>query len=112
MTDTRVSRRSRIAHHLPRILLALLPVLAVISHVSGGPGWRGIDRLDAVLQDARMRLTLPRTSDPRIVIVDIDEASLTELGPWPVPYTHLTLTTNKAVLLAVSSLAFKKIIKL
>jgi CHASE2 domain-containing sensor protein len=88
MTDARVTRRSRIARHLPRILLALLPVVAVISHVSGGPGWRGIDRLDTVLQDTRMRLTLPRTLDPRIVIVDIDEKSLREKdqggeGRWP-----------------------------
>jgi hypothetical protein len=89
MTDALFSRRSRIARHLPRIALALLPVVGVISHVSGGPGWHGIDRLDTVLQDARMRLTLPRTSDPRIVIVDIDEASLTEVGRWPWPRDRL-----------------------
>lgn len=39
--------------------------------------------IDAKLYDYRMRLTLPGTTDERIVIVDIDEKSLKEEGRWP-----------------------------
>ena len=38
---------------------------------------------DAKLYDYRMRLTLPHTTDDRIVILDIDEKSLKQEGRWP-----------------------------
>lgn len=38
---------------------------------------------DAKLYDYRMRMTLPNTSDDRIVILDIDEKSLKQEGRWP-----------------------------
>ena len=39
-----------------------------------------IQQLDAILYDYRLRLTMPRTPDTRIVILDIDEKSLKEGG--------------------------------
>ncbi len=39
--------------------------------------------IDAKLYDYRLRLTLPKTGDDRIVILDIDEKSLKEDGRWP-----------------------------
>ena len=39
--------------------------------------------VDAKLYDYRLRLTLPKTADDRIVILDIDEKSLKEEGRWP-----------------------------
>jgi adenylate cyclase len=39
--------------------------------------------LDAISYDYRLRLTMPRTVDDRIVILDIDEKSLKEEGRWP-----------------------------
>ncbi|MCH7820786.1 MAG: CHASE2 domain-containing protein [Proteobacteria bacterium] len=42
-----------------------------------------IDRIESYLYDARLRLTMPNTIDDRIVIVKIDEASLSVLGQWP-----------------------------
>ncbi len=42
-----------------------------------------VQYLDAKLYDYRLRLTLPKTADDRIVIVDIDEKSLKEEGRWP-----------------------------
>ena len=39
--------------------------------------------IDAKLYDYRLRLTLPKTADDRIVILDIDEKSLKEDGRWP-----------------------------
>ena len=42
-----------------------------------------LDRLDLALYDARLRAAMPKTLDPRIVIVDLDEKSLAEIGHWP-----------------------------
>ena len=42
-----------------------------------------ITQLDNLIYDARLELTMPRTLERRIVIVDIDEKSLAELGRWP-----------------------------
>ncbi len=51
-------------------------------------------RLEAIVYDTRLVLTMPRTIDPRIVIVDIDEKSLVEKenggeGRWPWPRDRL-----------------------
>ncbi len=43
------------------------------------------DRLDHILYDVRMQLTLPDEPDisEKIVVVDLDEKSLMEQGQWP-----------------------------
>ena len=54
-------------------------------------GWFGhnlLDELEASSYDARLLLTLPRTVDRRIVIVDLDERSLAAEG-WPWPRTKM-----------------------
>lgn len=40
-------------------------------------------QLDAMIYDAKLRLFLEKTVDPRLVIVDIDEKSLIREGRWP-----------------------------
>jgi adenylate cyclase len=48
--------------------------------------WREIRTLTQLEQwayDARVRLFLPKTRDPRLVIVDIDEKSISAEGHWP-----------------------------
>ncbi|TXH30095.1 MAG: CHASE2 domain-containing protein, partial [Burkholderiaceae bacterium] len=42
-----------------------------------------LERLDNIIYDTRLRATMPRTLDERIVIVDIDEKSLERVGHWP-----------------------------
>ena len=42
-----------------------------------------LDRLEQFAYDARLRLTATLPPDPRIVIVDIDEASIARVGRWP-----------------------------
>ncbi|MBO9514410.1 MAG: adenylate/guanylate cyclase domain-containing protein [Variovorax sp.] len=66
-----------------QIAITLLPVAIALVHVTGLWRWPAIDALDHFLYDARLRATMPRTLDPRIVIVDIDDASLQQLGQWP-----------------------------
>lgn len=45
--------------------------------------------LDALTYDARMRKIAPQQADTRVVIVDIDEASLAAVGRWPWPRNQL-----------------------
>ena len=42
-----------------------------------------LPKLEGLAYDARLKLTLPNTGDPQVVIIDIDEASLQRLGRWP-----------------------------
>lgn len=44
---------------------------------------------DEWLRDAFLRLQVSDEPEPRVLVVDIDEASLTELGPWPWPRERL-----------------------
>lgn len=69
--------------HWPRIAISLLPVLLALAHAAGY--WRLplIERLDHYIYDARLRATMPRTLDERIVIVDVDDPSLQRFGQWP-----------------------------
>ena len=69
--------------HLPRVGVTLLPVLLALMHATGAWPLNFIDRLDHFIYDTRLRATMPRTIDPRIVIVDIDDSSLHRLGQWP-----------------------------
>lgn len=42
-----------------------------------------LTRLDNLLQDARVRLAAPAATDPRIVVVEVDEQALAAEGRWP-----------------------------
>ncbi|MDD2741413.1 MAG: adenylate/guanylate cyclase domain-containing protein [Rhodocyclaceae bacterium] len=66
-----------------RFLLGVFCVLAFVGHA--GRVWEipFVSVLDAYLYDARLRLTMPGTVDDRVVIVDLDEKSLAEVGRWP-----------------------------
>ncbi|MGA0032950.1 MAG: CHASE2 domain-containing protein [Burkholderiales bacterium] len=86
--------------NLARIAIGLAVVglfLAHAIHLFRAPL---IDRLEAIVYDTRLRLTMPRTVDPRIVILDIDEKSLLERekggeGRWPWPRDRLALLLDK-----------------
>ncbi|MCG6933515.1 MAG: adenylate/guanylate cyclase domain-containing protein [Gallionella sp.] len=54
-----------------------------------------VDQLSSILYDYRLRLTMPRTMDNRIVIVDIDEKSLKEEGRWPWGRDRMALLMDK-----------------
>jgi adenylate cyclase len=54
-----------------------------------------VDKLSAILYDYRLQLTMPRTVDSRIVILDIDEKSLKEEGRWPWGRDRLSLLMDK-----------------
>jgi len=52
-------------------------------------------RLSALIYDYRLRISMPRTIDDRIVILDIDEQSLKEEGRWPWSRDHLALLLDQ-----------------
>lgn len=66
-----------------RYLLGSLMLLTLIGHAAHW--WRipFVGALDAYLYDARVRMSAPGGIDDRIVVVDIDEKSLAEVGRWP-----------------------------
>ena len=72
-----------LSRHWPRIAVTLVPLIIALLHASSLLQIGVLQRLDAIIYDARLRTTMPKTMDDRIVIVDIDEKSLAELGRWP-----------------------------
>lgn len=72
-----------ILRHWRRMAVTLLPLLFALLHATGVLQLTVLQRLDDIIYDARLRATAPRTIDPRVVIVDIDEKSLAAVGRWP-----------------------------
>jgi len=72
-----------LSRHWPRIAVTLVPLVFALLHASGVLPIGVLQRLDDIIYDARLRATMPKTIDDRIVIVDIDEKSLAEIGRWP-----------------------------
>ncbi|HUQ29262.1 MAG TPA: adenylate/guanylate cyclase domain-containing protein [Usitatibacter sp.] len=66
-----------------RILAGLTIVLAFLVNEWEVYQYRFIQQMELWAYDTRLRLFLPRTLDPRIVILDIDEKSLNAEGRWP-----------------------------
>jgi adenylate cyclase len=69
--------------HIVRILFGLTITLFFVGHAARVYQVGFINQLDSIIYDARLRLTMPGKGDPRIVILDIDEKSLGEIGRWP-----------------------------
>ncbi len=71
--------------HIVRIALGLALMLVFVGHVGNFYNIGLISRLDNIIYDTRLALTMPGGVDPRVVILDIDERSLDKnaLGHWP-----------------------------
>ncbi len=69
--------------HLIRMILGLCLGLVFLGHAYHLYRIPLLSTLDAFVYDARLALTAPGGRDERIVIVDLDEASLAEVGRWP-----------------------------
>jgi adenylate cyclase len=72
-----------LCRHWSRIAVTLIPLVFALLHACGILPLGVLQRLDDVIYDARLRATMPKTLDDRIVIVDLDEKSLAEVGRWP-----------------------------
>lgn len=81
--------------HLLHIVVGLL-LTGIMCLQAGGFITLGfISRFEALLYDVRLNITAPRTVDPRIVIIDIDEKSLSEEGRWPWSRDRLALLLDR-----------------
>jgi adenylate cyclase len=85
----------QLLRHWPRIAVTLLPLLFAFLHAVGVVRLGVLERLDNIIYDTRLRATMPGTLDDRIVIVDIDEKSLAEVGRWPWGRNRLAELTDE-----------------
>ena len=86
--------------HIVRIALGLAVVALFLGHTLQIYRLPLLGSLEAIVYDSRLRLTMPRTVDDRVVILDIDEKSLLEKekggeGHWPWPRDRLALLLDK-----------------
>ena len=72
-----------LSRHWPRIAITLVPLLFALLHAMGILPIGLLNRLDNNIYDARLRATMSGQLDERVVIVDLDEKSLAEVGRWP-----------------------------
>lgn len=68
---------------LIRTLLSLALLAVLLGHVLHAYQLPFVGALERLLYDTKVNLTMPGTVDDRIVILDIDEKSLAEVGRWP-----------------------------
>jgi adenylate cyclase len=66
-----------------RYALSLILTLAFLLHVGEIIDIPILRSLENQAYDARLKITLPENVDKQVVIVDIDEKSLGEIGQWP-----------------------------
>ena len=81
--------------HIVRIAIGLIITLFFVGHAARYYNVGLITQLDSIIYDARLRLTMPRGVDPRIVILDIDEKSLQEVARWPWPRDVMARIVDK-----------------
>jgi adenylate cyclase len=73
----------RLPRNLLRYLLGFLFLIVLLGHTGRLYTIPLLSHQDAFFYDVRVRMTMPGGVDERIVIVDLDEKSLGEVGRWP-----------------------------
>lgn len=92
-----------------KLIAALAGALTAVAWVTfGGAAY---DRVEHIAYDSAVALAQPIAQESRVVIVDIDERSLAEVGPWPWPratVAHLVdeLTARQSVMLLGLDIVF------
>ncbi|TXH04927.1 MAG: adenylate/guanylate cyclase domain-containing protein [Nevskiaceae bacterium] len=78
-----------------RLAISGLVFLVFMVHSSGWHAFRLLSTVESFTYDARVLLTLPRTNDPRVVVMDLDERSLAAEGQWPWPRDKMARLVNQ-----------------
>lgn len=84
----------RLRRALGQFALGLALLLLLLGHVAGLYRLGLVQELEASLYDFKVRLFASAEVDERIVVVDIDEKSLKEVGRWPWPRERMAALTN------------------
>ncbi len=63
--------------------LGLVITFILFAHASGMLPLRFVNTLENLSYDFRLQLSLPAQVDKKVIIIDIDEKSLAEIGQWP-----------------------------
>ncbi|OUL58760.1 CHASE2 domain-containing protein [Pseudoalteromonas ulvae] len=69
--------------YLSRIVISASVFIMLAIHTSGHVNWSIITKVENYLYDLRLLMTMEQSVDQRVVIIDIDEKSLTAQGQWP-----------------------------
>ncbi len=77
------TRLQRWGKFLVRVLISAVLASVFLAHSLGLLSWGILGAIENQLYDARVRVSMPMTTDPRVVIVDIDDKSLAAEGQWP-----------------------------
>ncbi|MDO9225771.1 MAG: adenylate/guanylate cyclase domain-containing protein [Pseudomonadota bacterium] len=79
---------------LGQFIFSLLFLLLLAGHVGQAYNLFFVEKLDAALYDLKLRMFRAQTVDERVVIVDIDDKSLKEIGRWPWPREQVAKLTR------------------
>jgi len=69
--------------HALRLVISLSILIFFVLHASKIVEWDFIKSLEYMAYDTRLEISMPRKRDDRIVLIEIDEKSLSEIGRWP-----------------------------
>lgn len=83
------------SRYLFRVAISLALLLLFTAYLSGRLPVPFLDQLEHYSYDARLRLTMPGSVDHRVVIVDVDDQSLQQIGQWPWPRDILAGMLNR-----------------
>lgn len=78
-----------------RYALGVAFLLVLLGHASRVYQLAFVHHLDAIAYDSKLRLTHPGGVDDRVVILDIDEKSLSEVGRWPWNRQQMATLVNR-----------------
>jgi adenylate cyclase len=80
---------NRLQKQLPLIVLCVFITSLFLLEKMNVYNFTVLEEIENFLYDARVVMTMPRGIDERIVIVDIDEKSLSKVGRWPWSRIHI-----------------------
>ncbi|MGE0384251.1 MAG: CHASE2 domain-containing protein [Gammaproteobacteria bacterium] len=85
----------KVRRHAIRIALGLAVLAFFLLDTAGWVEWPFIDQMENLAYDTRLAVSGKAGIDERIVIVDIDERSLTAEGRWPWPRNKVAALVEK-----------------
>jgi adenylate cyclase len=80
---------ARLKANWVRMVMSTVVLVVFLAHATSALRIEFIDQMENLAYDRHLELTMPGTLDDSVVIVDIDEISLTAEGRWPWPRDKL-----------------------